>query len=222
MYIIQNIPGSAPQFHKLGSITLDGDVVSVQISTTSDMLGPGGAPFMGGGSIMLPSGAIDPDSVSVRTVSEWLVSDTGYYAGGTMVSDADFAFVSRNARLSATARNKRDATRDGGCAVVVRGVDYRIETDANSRLNVAGSVTMAMLSMQASQPFATEWRMSDNSIIQLDAAEMIAVGQAVAKFVGECQFRKNAIDALIDGLTAEATDEEVATVAAEIDEGWPT
>ncbi|MGH6746600.1 DUF4376 domain-containing protein [Novosphingobium sp.] len=212
-------------FHKIGAVTIDGLSITVAVETTSaePQAVPGGAPttFYGGRVYTLPEGTIPEETVSQKAVAEWMVSGVGPMPRSELCTDAEFVYVSKRATFAAKIRNQRDQVRDGGCGVEVQGESYRVETDATSRVNISGSVVMAMLSMQASEAFSTDWRMADNSIISLDAAEMIQLGKTVATFVEAGQRRKNELDALIATIGEGITEEELAAIEAQILAGWP-
>lgn len=225
MYIIQDILGATPMFHKIGALTVDGPSVSVAIETISSepQPVPGGKPstFFGARSFALPDGTIAEENVSQRVVSEWMVSAAGPFPGAELSSDSDFIYVSKRALLLAKVRNRRDQVRDGGCLVEIHGETRRVETDATSRVNISGSVVMAMLALQGNEDFATDWRMADNSIVALDAADMIQLGKTVATFVEAGQRRKNELDALIATIAQGTTEEEIVDIEAQILAGWP-
>lgn len=225
MYIIQDIPGATPMFHKIGAVTIDGPSITVAVETTSaePQAFPGAPPsiFYGGRVYTLPEGAIPAETVSQLGVSEWMVSAGGFFPRCELSTDAAFVYVSKRATFGAKVRNQRDQIRDGGCTIEVQGESYRVETDATSRVNISGSVVMAMLAMQASEAFSTDWRMADNSIVSLDAAEMIQLGKTVANFVEAGQRRKNELDALIATISEVTTDEELAEIEAQLLTGWP-
>jgi hypothetical protein len=225
MYIIQDIPGSTPLFHKIGAVTINGPAIMAAIDTVSaePQPVPGGTSttFYGGRSYTLPEGTIPEENVSQRAVSEWMVSPDGPFPGSELSSDSDFIYVSKRALLLAKVRNRRDQVRDGGCLVEIQGGTCRVETDATSRVNISGSVVMAMLALQGSEDFATDWRMADNSIVALDAADMIRLGKTVATFVEAGQRRKNELDALIATIAQGATEEEIADIEAQVLADWP-
>lgn len=225
MYIIQDIPGATPLFHKIGAVTINGPAIMVAIDTVSaePQPVPGGTSttFFGGQTFTLPEGTIPEENVSQRAVGEWMVSAAGPYPGSQLSSDTDFIYVSKRALLLAKVRNKRDQVRDGGCQVEIQGEPCRVETDATSRVNISGSVVVAMLALQSGEDFATDWRMADNAIVVLDAADMILLGKAVATFVEAGQRRKNELDALIATIAQGTTEEELAAIEAQILEGWP-
>lgn len=104
----------------------------------------------------------------------------------------------------------RQAKEFGGCDVAGVG---RFQTDADSQRKVNGSVSMAMIVGAA---FSVDWRLADDSIATLNAAQMIGAGVAIGQHVAACQYRKNELDALVeDATTVEAV--EAINVAV----GWP-
>ena len=108
----------------------------------------------------------------------------------------------------------RDARIETGPATVP-GVG-QFDTDATSRLNVNGAVTMALIAQAAGAPFSIGWKLYDNSIVELDAAQMIAAGLAVGQHVSACHARAQAL-----GLAIEAAGDAEALVAIDIGAGWP-
>jgi len=113
----------------------------------------------------------------------------------------------------AAAKALRDAAIDGGCTVAGIG---RFDTDLISRSNINGAVTGAMIAQAASQTFAVTWKLADNSIIGLDAADMITAGLAVLTHVSACHAVAQTI-----GLAIEAAQDFAALEAIDIESGWP-
>lgn len=223
MYIIQDIPGATPLFHKIGSVTINGPSIMLCLETIASEPRPDGeiTTLYGGRTYPIPEGAISPEAVSQRAAAEWMVGPDGPLKGSEISSDEDFLYVSKRATLRAKVRNKRDQVRDGGCLVELQGETYHVETDATSRGNISGSVLMAMLALQSGEAFSTEWRMADNAIVALDAADMIQLGKTVATFVEAGQRRKNELDALISTIEQGTSEEELAAIEAQVPEGWP-
>lgn len=223
MYIIQDVPGSVPLFHKVGPITINGPAIMVALDTIASEPRPAGeiTTAYGGRTYPLPEGAIPEEQVSQKTVCDWLTGVDGPFYGAETSTDTDFIYVSKRALLCAKVRNKRDLVRDGGCLVEIQGEARRVETDATSRVNISGSVVMAMLALQTGDEFSTDWRMADNAIVTLSPADMIALGKAVATFVEAGQRRKNELDALISTIVQGTTDEELAAIEAQVPEDWP-
>lgn len=104
---------------------------------------------------------------------------------------------------------KRDLFEHAGCATA----DGPIDTDPDSQRKVSGAATMALALGAA---FTMDWRMADDSIVTLDATQMITVGVAVAQHVAACQARKNELD---EAIVAAADLTELAAIDIEI--GWP-
>lgn len=76
----------------------------------------------------------------------------------------------------------RTTTMDGGCPCTIGTIDSNLQ----SRLYVAGAVTMAQIAIAQSQPFAMRWRLIDNTYADLDAFEMITMGVELGMFVNAC------------------------------------
>lgn len=73
----------------------------------------------------------------------------------------------------------RDAAEYGGFVCN----DKRYDSDSISQQRIIGSVSMAMLAAQGAQPFSIDWTLADNSVVTLDGAGMIAVGEALGVHV---------------------------------------
>lgn len=107
----------------------------------------------------------------------------------------------------------RDQHIDGGCDVPGIG---RFDTDAMSRANINGAVTGASMAKYAGGAFAINWKLADNGIIQLDADQMILIGETVLVHVSTCHARSQALGLVIE---AASTKEELETI--DIAMGWP-
>lgn len=106
----------------------------------------------------------------------------------------------------------RATVQQGGCQTPFGPA----QTDLESRGLINGAVTLAMLSLQAGQPFALEFTLADNSSLMLDASSMIGLGQAVGLFVAAAHAYSVTLRALIDSAPTIA-----ALDAIEISVGWP-
>lgn len=118
------------------------------------------------------------------------------------------ALAKQNVRFEVKAR--REKAEFGGCNVAGIG---RFQTDPDSRSKVNGAALMAVL---GGSGFEIDWRLADDSLVTLNAEQMIAVGLAIGQHVAACQYRKNALDASID---AAATAEVLEAI--DIEAGWP-
>lgn len=60
----------------------------------------------------------------------------------------------------------------------------RFDSDPESRARIMGAVELAKDALAAGVPFSRTWRLADNSLRELDALQMIAVGRALGLHVG--------------------------------------
>lgn len=108
------------------------------------------------------------------------------------------------------------ALRDSRAAAPIATPLGTVDADPASIQKINGAVTMAMLSLQAGEPYSVNWTMTDGTRVAHDAAAIIAMGKAVALFVGACH---DAADGLQDALVAAADASSIAGV--DIAAGWP-
>lgn len=120
-----------------------------------------------------------------------------------------------DAKVSLWTRAKalRDAKINAGVAVAGVGT---FDSDDASRLNLTGASVMALAAQAANQPFSINWKLADNSIVTLNAAQMIQIGVAVGAKVSAIHARAQAI-----GLAIEAATTRQNLEAIQIGEGWP-
>lgn len=90
-----------------------------------------------------------------------------------------------------------------------------VECDVDSRGKINGAAVMAMLAIQAGQPFSINWTMADNSVQALNAQEMIALGQAVGAYIAGLHAIGSAKKAAVDACSSVAE-----LQAMDVDEGW--
>lgn len=131
------------------------------------------------------------------------------FAGGSVISAADSDFSKTLTVVKAKLKARRDTAEWAG----VQTGQGEVDSDPDSQRKISGAVTMAML---GGESFSMQWRMKDNSVVTLNAAQTIAMGVAVGQHVAACQVNKNTIDSLIEACT---TVEEL--LAVDIEEGWP-
>ncbi len=91
-----------------------------------------------------------------------------------------------------------------------------VQCDNDSRNKINGAVLMAMLSLQAGEPFAVGWTMADNSTVQHGAMQMIAMGKAVGVYIATLHGIGVAKKAQVDACASVAEVEAVNVYA-----GWP-
>lgn len=96
--------------------------------------------------------------------------------------------------------------------------DKRIDSDRDSILRITQAALLASQSIEAEQPFGVEWVCADDSVLELDAAGMLAMQQAMTFHGLACHNRSQALRTLIDG----ATDgQSLSLAAADLVTGWP-
>ncbi len=110
------------------------------------------------------------------------------------------------------AKAARDAAIDGG-APTPAGV---VDSDALSRSNITGASIGAMLAQSSGAPFSVEWTLKNNSVVTLDAAQMIALGLAVLAHVNACHDHARALREQI-----EAAADVPALLQIDVSAGWP-
>lgn len=105
---------------------------------------------------------------------------------------------------------RRDEVIDGGAPVPGLGT---FDSDMLSRINITGAVTLAQI---GGQSFSISWTLADNTVVQLNAAQMIGVGAAVGQFVAAAHANAQALRADI-----EAAQDFAELEAIDIGAGWP-
>lgn len=148
--------------------------------------------------------AVDGEVVVEGEIGDWVIS-----ASGDSLDPWTQPLAELKARMLAAVRNERDERQAAGVATPWGVADTNLE----ARLNVAGAVSLAMVQ---GDDFAITWRMFDNTLVELDAADMQVLGQIVAQHIALCQYRKNDLDVEIESA---ASMEELAAV--NIKTGWP-
>lgn len=96
----------------------------------------------------------------------------------------------------------------------------RVDSDEISIRNLLGVYQAAALALITQQPFAADWRMSDNTVVSLSAMGVVGMGNAVLAHIQACYQRSWALKELVSNA---ATEEEVALIEAdECNAGWPS
>lgn len=111
------------------------------------------------------------------------------------------------------ARDRCDVAIFGGCGTPLGPV----QTDPKSQQFISGASTMAMMAKTAGQSFSIVWTMADNSNVEHDADQMLALGIAVGQFINACHGNLIAIRAAID-----AAEDTETLDAIDLEEGWPS
>lgn len=158
----------------------------------------------------IPVAAIFDVSDPMLAAANALVSEEGAFAGGTVLTPSQTELQVASAVTSMLIKAARDRAQNAGQHVEGIGT---FDTDPSSRSLLTGAVVAAQVQGES---FTVQWRLKDNSLVTLDAAQIAAVGLAVMARIDLCQQRKNALDAMVGEATTLA-----AVAAIPIDEGWP-
>lgn len=112
----------------------------------------------------------------------------------------------------AQVKTRREQAETGGCSTAFG----RIDTDEMSILRINSGVLAAKLSLDQQVPFTIDWTMADNSVVTLDAPQMISLGLAAMLHVVACHERgRHLRQAIYDSSSLE----ELESVY--IESGWP-
>lgn len=92
-----------------------------------------------------------------------------------------------------------------------------VQTDDTSTQNINGLVTMAQVTMSQQPPFNEPFTLADNTVVALNATQMITLGVAVGRYMAAVYARARDLRAQIyaDSATAESL------AAIDITVGWP-
>lgn len=120
----------------------------------------------------------------------------------------------RKVAMVETIKTIRDANIAGGVNVAGVGV---FDSDDTARLNITGAVVMAQVAIAAGSPFSMSWKLANNSIVTLNATQMISVGIAAGTHVAACHARAQAL-----GISVQGAADHTALDAIDLNAGWPT
>ncbi len=143
-------------------------------------------------------------------VYTWLVSETGPFSTGHIVTDSTTDLDIKKAKLIIEIKAKRDNLLAGGCTTPSGVVD----TDGTSLINLMTNYQAAMFASLSSASFSISWRMKDNSMVDLDAPAMIAIGNAVLQRNEAIYSKSWEIKAALEAADADTIDSVDIT-------GWP-
>ena len=131
--------------------------------------------------------------------------------GPADTDDYTYAWDSGTKRWKATktlAKEKKDKKEEVRAARVVDEFStftwdgHTFDGDATSQSRITGASLLALQAQLASAPFSIDWTLADDSVVTLDAPDMLAVGAALATYVQSMhtQFRsiKDEIEAASD------------------------
>ena len=123
------------------------------------------------------------------------------------------SFEDAKAFKRAEIAQEREKKLAGG--VTFNGVRY--DSDDKAQLRITGAITqMSILSGQGIEMPPQAWVAMDDSVHQLQMADLIALGMAVSAHVTACVLAANAHKTAVDSL-----DNALAIAAYDIGTGWP-
>lgn len=158
----------------------------------------------------IPVMAIFDPADAMLAVGNALVAEGGPFAGGKVLTPPQTELQVAAAVTSMLIKAARDRAESAGQHVDGIGT---FDSDANSQRKLVGAIMAAQLQGAG---FSIDWRMQDDSVVTLDAAQIAAVGMAIMARVDACQQRKNELDAMVSAATTLA-----ALAAIPVDQGWP-
>lgn len=115
------------------------------------------------------------------------------------------------AALWLKAKTKRDAVIEGG-ALTPFGM---VQSDEQSRLNINGAATAALIAKSAGQPLSIVWTMADNSEVTLTADQIIGMGMAVVTHVNNAHVHARTLRTAL-----EAAETVTALLMIDVLAGW--
>lgn len=170
--------GGSAGYHKVSRIEITAAGASVQVLSwpSLDAKQAIGETPIWSSVHALPEGFAS-GGISIASVETWCAGPTGPLAGGTLLDDERPSLEAMRARQWAAIKAERSRLEYGG--FTWDGSTF--DSDPDARARIMGAVIEA----QALGPdFSRTWRLADNSLRQLDAEQMLAVGIALGAHVG--------------------------------------
>lgn len=96
--------------------------------------------------------------------------------------------------------------------------DKRIDSDRDSILRITQAALLASQALATNQPFAVAWVCADDTVLELDAAGMMAMQQALTLHGLTCHNRSQELRTMIN---ADEDGSALAAAAMAIYTGWP-
>lgn len=132
--------------------------------------------------------------------------------GQRALATSDLTVDGNRLSVWSAAKEQRDLHINAGAITPFGAVD----SDDESRANVAGGALAALIAKTSGAPFSVTWTMLDNSTVTLDSDAMISLGLAVLMHVDACHARARALRAEIESAVDMA-----ALLAINVGAGWP-
>lgn len=101
---------------------------------------------------------------------------------------------------------QRDAIEFGGFT----WSDDEFDSDAESQARIMGAVQMALIAVQAEQPFTIDWTLADNTVRSMSAADIVSAGLALGAHVAAAHGIARTLRAAIEACTTAAEVEAIS------------
>jgi hypothetical protein len=210
MYIFQEAmtpQGAAANVHRVQKIEITPAMINITVSSFVDDTSQ----------LLVWQDAVEMPLIEFSTgsypdnVYEWLVSPAGPFPAGAVVTEApELETKKMTTKVSINILRAKEIAK--GCTTLSGVVD----TDEVSLRNIMATYQTAVLAMITEQPFSTDWRLKNDTLVTLNAMDMIAIGNAVLGRVKLCYENSWALKEQIDAATDISELEQVS-----ITSGWP-
>ncbi|MCY1197860.1 hypothetical protein D9M72_92280 [compost metagenome] len=144
---------------------------------------------------------------SVLDVETYLISSEGPFANGVVLPEGTSIEVARERRW---AEIKQDRDKKEASGFPYLGAVF--DSDPRSVQRIVGAVLAAQAAVAAGETFEIEWTVADNSVLPLDASDVMGMPVALAMYADQLHTISRGLRADIE---AAATVEEVEAV------NWP-
>jgi hypothetical protein len=202
-----NTPNGLAKFHVLSQLTgmKPFATITLHVSCYLDE-----ATYLAGGNLMYQYRLGMPATNIAGDLSEhaecWLIADdTSPLQGGLITADQSDTLQAAKDRTWVAIKAARAAAEEGN--FTHDGGSYQAD-----KVRINGAVQLAVLAKSAGTPFSEAWTLTDNTVRDLDADQVIALGVALGQYVSGLYATGRALRAQIDA--AETVDEVTAI-------GWP-
>lgn len=189
--------------HKVETDTDFGHVVIYVRGYATQAGAESGDPLAWMWQLTAPTAAVT--SLTQAFIENMLVNDIGspFYGGTVLVAETEMETTKRNKRMEI--KRARDKQEFG--TFTFEGNVFDSNQISQQRIGLA--VQEAMFCMSAGLPFSKDWTLEDNSVVTLDAQQMIGVALAMGQHIGYAHTHSRQLRAAVEAAT---TAEEVEAI----------
>lgn len=146
----------------------------------------------------VPFDAVDVSDV-FGSIEKYLTTSEGDLQGGTYVPYvSETPLEDAKAKKWAQIKGDRVRAEDAGFEVPSLGV---FQSDNESRQKIVGAGLAAKIAKDDGKPYTVDWTLADNSVISLNAEQMIEVGQDLLVYLDGVHQRSRRLYGLIEAAT---------------------